>query len=551
MTTNRIQDALEKLFNKHRLVFWYDEKSELSGDFDALDLEKVEKVVVANNEFGLKYRMLKEQPKQKFLIYRNGKRPDDIDNWLLDLELAHGELRVDQESIWLSDLGLGIEDRNLQLVRQCREFFTSKKRLDALAKALDPDDTEGTIKRRMLQICIGAKQPRIDSVLEEMLDELAENSTEGEKLVIRCGLKDFLWEQAYSYYRYRSETPCIEDFAILLFKSCLEMDLGKDVPLKESAIGFINRWKDNRNHKDAFEKLSEKYAGILSVKNVVEGLDFRSISEIDYFELIDKKILSSLVKEVEAKTISKDECSQIVRQRRMSHWFDEYKLAYEAVDHACQFIYAIDELDLTPNGFDDGIKKYTDGWYRIDQLYRKFILAYRAFKRGELLKSLYEKVEQKYSNTYLLTLSDNWQKIIDKQENWFGFQPMLQRNFFTKHVEPFLEKDKKVYVIISDAFRYEIGKELAQRIMQEDRYDAKIEAAVSQLPSYTQLGMAALLPNKSLAFADDSTARVVVDGLPATGTAGRDKILKDIRKMELLYNIKTSWSLGVMSLVIY
>lgn len=544
MKQSNIHIALEKLFNKHRLVFWYDEKTELRAEFDDLQLEKVEKVIISNNEYALKYRMLIEQPKQKFLIYRDGPRPKDAENWLLDLELAHTELRVDQESMWLSDLGLGIEERNLQLVRQCHEFFTNKKRFDALIKILEPDDTESTIKYKMIQICVNAKQPSIDSILEEMLEELANGKTESEKLIARCGLSEFFWGQVTGYYQYQSDTLGIEDFAIQLFKDCFNLDLGRTARLKDSAIGFINRWKNNRLHKDAFEKLSTKYSEILSIKDFIEDLDFRALTEIDYFELIDQKILSSLIHEVEAKIISKDECSQIIRQRRTSHWFEGYAAAYEAIDHACQFIYALDSLALAPDSFDDGARKYAEGWYRIDQLYRKFIFFYRSFKRGDLLRSLYEKVENIYCNIFLLTLSDNWQKVVDRQEQWTGFHYSLQRDFFAKQVEPFLEKDKKVYVIISDAFRYEIGKELASRIMQEDRYDATVEPAISQIPSYTQLGMAALLPNKILSFTDDDSGRVIVDSLPAAGTAGRDRILKSYKKSGTAIQHKDFMDLG-------
>jgi hypothetical protein len=53
-------------------------------------------------------------------------------------------------------------------------------------------------------------------------------------------------------------------------------------------------------------------------------------------------------------------------------------------------------------------------------------------------------------------------------------------------VRPFLKKDTKVCVIISDALRYEVGDELLSLIRQEDRYDASLEPALSMLPSYTQ-----------------------------------------------------------------
>ncbi len=45
------------------------------------------------------------------------------------------------------------------------------------------------------------------------------------------------------------------------------------------------------------------------------------------------------------------------------------------------------------------------------------------------------------------------------------------------------------------------------------------------LPSYTQLGMAALLPNKELVLADNDSGTVLVDGLSSQGTANRSKIL--------------------------
>jgi hypothetical protein len=70
--TNRINVALEKLFQKHRIVFWYDEEDSLRKDFDAVEVAGVEKVEIVNNEFGLKYRMLRQEPKQKFLVFKTG-----------------------------------------------------------------------------------------------------------------------------------------------------------------------------------------------------------------------------------------------------------------------------------------------------------------------------------------------------------------------------------------------------------------------------------------------------------------------------------------------
>ena len=529
MTENKIEHALERLFaqgNKGRLVFWYDEKKELRADYDALQLDGVEKVIVENNEYALKYRMLKEQPKQKFLIFREGKRPKDIDNWLLDLELAYSEFRTDQNALWVAELALPVED--IPLVEAHKEFFNNKKRRQAFKKQLDMANAHDSDTKRkiMLSVCANAKLPSIDSVLEALLEELSQGKQDATKLIERCGLSEYLWQQAKVYYNYDSPTPGIEDFIIEVFKSSFNHEIGEPAVLKNSVIGFLNRWKDNRHHGEAFETLSSKYAHTLNIAKKLEELNYRKLLEFDYFEDIDKKVLSALVKEVEQRTISAEECSNAIRQRKVRYWFERYKNAYEAVDYASQFMALLDKTSLKPQNINDGVHKYTSDWYRIDQLYRKFIFSLRRFNKGDLLKGLADRIEQLYSNKYLLTLSDNWQNQIDKMTSWSGFNALQQRNFFATHIKPVLDSDKKIYVIISDAFRYEIGKELVNRILYEDRFEAKIEPAISQLPSYTQLGMASLLPNQEIQFSPDDSGRIIVDGVTAVGTSNRNKILQ-------------------------
>ena len=107
--SNQIQTALSRLFDKHRIIFWYDIKHELREDFESVSLSNVEKLEIHNNEYGLKYRILREAPAQKFLLYKAGPQPADLDNWLLDVQLAQGEFRTDQVAIWLSELELGLE----------------------------------------------------------------------------------------------------------------------------------------------------------------------------------------------------------------------------------------------------------------------------------------------------------------------------------------------------------------------------------------------------------------------------------------------------------
>ena len=105
MNNAKIQLALSNLFEKQRIVFWYDTRQEFRADFAALEVHGVEKIELANNEFGLKHRVLRQQPDQKFLLYRHGPEPAHLENWLLDVQLASGNIfRTDQVALWLAEL---------------------------------------------------------------------------------------------------------------------------------------------------------------------------------------------------------------------------------------------------------------------------------------------------------------------------------------------------------------------------------------------------------------------------------------------------------------
>ena len=519
---DRIPQALTRLFDRHRIVFWYDAKRELRGDFEALSLPGVEKLELSNNEFGVKYRVLRERPEQKFLLYREGPQPSDTEYWLLDVQLAHGEFRTDQAAIWLSELELGLEFADL--TQDHAEFFRAADRREALRKRLQADDTAGKIRLKMLAVCAGS-EPHMDSVVECLLQESAEGGDGKIALVRRCALDGFLWEQMGRCYGYASDKPGVRDFAIELFKSCYAMGTDGQVRLTGDALVFLRRWKDSRQFERAFETLSAECADVLGIERDLAKRDFRDLMELDYFRLIDQKIIGDLVRGVASRTVSGGDVSLWVRHRRQSHWFPEFRNLYKAIEYAAQFLQALGEAALDMGGLTEGVQRYGASWFRIDQLYRKFTYHVRESGQASLMSDLAGRIENLYSNTFLLKLGDRFQAFVDAAPRWEALPVRGQGEFFEHWVRPFLRKDNKVCVIVSDAMRFEIGDELLSLILREDRFSAELEPALSMLPSYTQLGMAALLPHTKLALADDETGTVLVDGQSSQGTANRDRIL--------------------------
>ncbi len=517
-----ITSALEKLFNKHRIVFWYDTKNELRQEFEVLSIPGVEKIELDNNEYGVKYQILREEPKGKFLLYHEGPQPDDLENWLLDVQLAHGTFSADQVSLWMTELGLRQEFSTL--VQDHAEFFKAASRREKLKALLSQEDSHNAVRTKMLAVCANSDtEVRIESILEVLLSELANDRDDKISLIKRCDLDTFLWQRMEVHFDYSSETPGIRDFVFDLFKACYVLSLEEEAALTQDALVFIKRWKDSRRHHQAFEILSDQSAKILGIEGDLQKRDFRTLIDLDYFKLIDLKILSDLVHQVVERTISAGECAKIIWNRRTTHWFNEFSHIYEAIYFGSQFIAELDKVDLRMQSLADGVQKYQNTWYLLDQYYRKFIYHVRASKQSTLLQALIEQVENLYSNNYLLTVNDNWQKIIDETRTWDASPILRQDEFFDHWIHEYIKNKNKVAVIISDALRFEIGHELANLIEQEDRYSADLEPMLSMLPSYTQLGMASLLPHEQISIMEDGS--VQVDGQNTSGRENRSKIL--------------------------
>lgn len=522
MSNSKIQQALQNLFEKHRIVFWYDAKQEFVGDFEQLTLANVEKIQLNNNEFGVKYRVLRQEPEHKFLLYAAYAQPEDLENWLLDIQLAQGEFRTDQVALWLAELelGLGFAD----VIKDHSEFFQASKRKDNLKRLLVADDTPHLVRLKMLAICSSADSG-LDTILESLLAELADDRDDKMRLIQRCSLDGFLWQQLQRHYGYESTNPSIKDFSLELFKSCYALATAQTAKLSHHALVFLKRWKDSVKHRRYFEKLSDNCAHDLGLEQLLETQDFRQLMDIDYVELIDRKILRELVQGVTQRTLLHNEVSQWIRQRRSSYWYDRFAHVYNAIDAASAFIFSLNSTKLDILSIEEGIRRYSQEWFKLDQYYRKFIYHLRKSKQPSLLNALYTLIDNLYSNNYLLTLNDRWQILVDNASTWDSSPFPSQRQFFNRSVKPFLERNAKVCVIISDALRYEVGEELLSLVRQEDRYDANLEPMVSMLPSYTQLGMAALLPHQQLAIADNQTGETLVDGQSSKGSDNRKKIL--------------------------
>ena len=187
------------------------------------------------------------------------------------------------------------------------------------------------------------------------------------------------------------------------------------------------------------------------------------------------------------------------------------------------------EISASP---EEAFTAYCQRWYRFDQGYRIFCehAGYAAAHDWDVLKGLEDRIEDLYGNGYLARLGLSWGKMIEGSlmKSWRVNDIPNQQSFFRHFVQPILDQsdDRRVFVIISDALRYEAAEELSRDINGRYRMEAKLEAQLGVLPSYTALGMASLLPHTELAYTRKGT--VEVDGQSTAGIAQRGKILANV-----------------------
>jgi uncharacterized protein (TIGR02687 family) len=516
------EEIVIKLYQKYRIVIWYDEKGEFASDLWLMDLPGITKLVIDNNEFGIKHQILINDPKGKYLLYKLGPKPPVTENWLADILLSNTELQIDQSSLWLTDLDLGREF--IEITTQYIEFFKNSKRTEALKKLLASEDTKNRIKLKMLAICAGS-DARWDDIVMNLLSEEALGKSEKYNLINKSGLDVFFWEQVRKLLGYDISKPSIKDFAIEVFNTAFNTALNEKATLDSEVIYLLKRWKDHTQHKKAFREFSANCAEWLGIEQKISAKKIRELIDIDYFELVERKILSDLNQAILSGTITAGEAEQVIRQRSMSHWFEDFRDEYACLESAVQFFSMIKTTEIRIDTFDDGLEKYKSNLHKLDMYYRKFIYHYQQANQPTLLNQLYEELENHYLNKYLNKLNTQFSASIGKIKQWNSSVIARQDRFWEQNIDVYQKNNKKIFVIISDGLRYEIANELMSLIRQEDRYEADIVPMLGMLPSYTQLGMAALLPNDKISVAEDASGTVLVDGQNSSGKDNRAKIL--------------------------
>lgn len=520
---SKIEEGLNRLFDNHRVIFWYDEKGEAREEFDHLVMEGVEKVHVQQNPFEVKYIVNKVQPESKFLLYFDYPKPAPEDNWLLDMELAYHVFQTDQEAMFLQEMELGFHLKDL--VGQHIEFFKAKDRRLKLKELVTKEDRHLEVRYKMLSIVFGVDSLSLSTYVLAHITAYSDGNERLDRDLQKFGLADFYWSELARIYGFQSTSESIFEFILDVFQQ--NFVLGKNVGITKESKLLLSQWRDSILYRSCYDALSKQIADALDVSKAFDAVALDKIIEDELFRLTDLKIIHEFQNLILQEAIAPDRIMQLLKKRENKFWYPEFENLYQATWYGAELISLVKKYGKKSyRSFEEGLKDYTEKLFVVDQAYRKFIWYYRESKQNRILSELYERVEKVYSNDWLLEYNNNWQKVIDGLEEWPTQKKYSQQQFFSTHVKPVLEKKQRLFVIISDALRYECGEELNRRFLSENRYTAILDHLVSSVPSYTQLGMASLLPVQKTLLVNPNSDTIWADGLVSSGLSGRMKILE-------------------------
>lgn len=520
-STKRIHESLQRVCRQQRLVFWYDGTGEWKETFDSFVHDGVVKLEVGRNEFGIKVRICCEPNLAiRFLIYVPMERPSDNDNWLLDLVLQGYEYKADKASLALQEVGLSYDF--LHVAEEHEKFFQSDSRVKALKELIVKDDQDRELRLKMMAVLASAEDD-IDLLLlhfltqgadEPLFDPVAES-------LESFSLLEYFWREVARAFAYNTDVPSLRDFAVAIFRGANPLD--KYVPLHPHAKVFLQRWKDSQTYRGSYHRwafLMEKELRVAEALNEQGNAD---LGDCDTFEIFEKFCIHRLCHNF-AENAAALELRSSIQQRRSSFWYSQHAHGYAAVEQAVELREALASADLTVESTSAGASRYKASWWRIDMAYRMCVWNLRRYGQVQVMQQITQWADRSYVNNFLLPLADRWSDQVRRLERWECSDLPSQSRFFQNYVQPFVAKGLKVFVIISDGLRYEAAADFAQRIQSANRWTAEVEGLFGSLPSYTQLGMASLLPGKERVL-DSSSGNVTVDGRSSVGVENRTEIL--------------------------
>ena len=546
-------------FYQRRIIFWYDEDKEFEDKLDEVVLENAKVIALTgNNAFFVKKLLSLDDLTTNYLVYSPlaYNRPDD--NWLLDVELYSEAFRADLISIWMDEMGLISNPAMRKQVKNYRAYFNAKDRRLKVSTQNEIPATPAQLHMAVMAAMCGLKDAQPNMILRSVFRA-------GLDLKNNTVYQDFLkyhadgafWAMIRQGCGFVEEEPDLGRLAIHLLLTAATRTMRQEylagldgfisMPHQAYCYDFISEWlhSDKVNSSEAGREcgLGGDIQQLYDVARYVEDeahlhqrfekLTVDDLAGTECFPCINEVILAKLMTEISDHIIDVDTITSTVEKRRTCAWYEPFENFYDGILQVAnmQRFFKEHSVGFHTAEAKDIWKEYTESYYQMDTYYRLFQLSFQKSLEttnillDDLFKHVVDKVEGLYTHWFLGELGNNWSDVCAEELATYGkvLEVPQQEEFYNYRIK---SSDTRVFVIVSDAMRYEVAATMADQLQRETQSKVSISSMQSIFPSITKFGMAALLPHKELTVeVRNDVLTVLADG-QSTASTYRNKVLK-------------------------
>ena len=542
----RFAAPLPEFYNR-RIIFWYDEDREFEDKVEELILSDAKVLVLTgNNTFVAKKLLAADDTMSNYLVYSPLRHERLEDNWLINIELYSEEFRADLNSIWMDEMGLPNNATVRRMVKGYRKFFNSIERRKSVAAMAKNIANASQLHLAVMAAICGIEDSQPAEIIRAVLSQSLDLESNGfYQDFVKYGADRPFWvmvAQATGYSegndfnlgRLATHLMLTAATRTMRPEFLAGLDSFISTPHQSYCYDLVSDWLQSDENQSLYEiaRYVEYEARLPArfMKMAVEDL-----ADTECFPCINECILKLLMKDICNFIIDVNTISSVVEKRRTLVWYDAVSCYYEGLlqvgnmqqffhDHATGFHLAQARQIW---------KAYTTDYYKMDTYYRQFHLCFdRSLTVSnevldDLFKQVVEKVEGLYNNWFLSNLGSNWSDVCADELAQYGriLEVNQQERFYNSKIAA---SDNRIFVIVSDALRYEVAASLTEQLRRETQSKVSLESMQAIFPTITKFGMAALLPHSKLNVVSKANGGVSVqaDGM-STEMPNRDKVLKN------------------------
>lgn len=543
MNLAKVKKILEDHFNeqpsrgaRRNIIFWYDEEGQFAHDMERMELTNARILFLQpNNSFQIKYQLEKADPESNYLIYSPLPKPPGRENWLLDIEKYSAGFSTDKAILIMRDFGVK-EPAMVNLFRRYLKFFENRERYKKLASYELDLSTEDRMHTAVMSALCRLPVADLDHVVRKVLSGETEEENRYFKEIESFGDINAFWELVRKRYGYSGE-KLLGKLLLMFLVTHLSFSLKEKLPgtweqflteKRTDSVIFLDGFMNHSGDSKFYDLLSCRAEEVLKVKDYLPKWDLEKYWDCDTFRAIELAIISFIRDNLLEDIGEFSRYQSIIDRRRTSHWFEEFEDEYGALYYASKLLETEKKLGgiIRAETVSEMMTKYTKDYFWLDLCYRKFYLHYDHTEKKETLTPLAEKIENCYVHWFLDELSTKWSEALANHLPKGYLIPGIdrQQEFYAGHISGHIKREERVFVIISDGLRYEVGRELQGLLQKELRGIAQLSFMQGVVPSTTKFGMTSLLPGRNIEISGQ--ADMLKDGISTQGTENREKILE-------------------------